>query len=171
MVLRRADKEQIVADLTHALREVPVAVVVAFRSLTVADTTAIRRALRRGGGRIRVVPKRLLRRVLTALSWPEVLAETEDAVAVVWSRDLLAPAKAVSGTMKTGQGTVFLGGMLEGRVLTGSDVERLAALPPAEVLQGQLVSVLAGPLRGFAGVLSGVLRALPAVLQAKASLG
>lgn len=167
MVLKRADKEQLVSDLAATLRGVPAAVVVSFRQFTMTDSASLRRALRPSGGRVRVVPKRLFRRLVENLGWPVALADTADSVAVAWGTDLLAPAKSVHAYVKTSEGARMLGGVLEGEVLDAAAVERLALLPPMQSLRGQLVGVLAGPMRGLSGTFSEVLRGLPAVLHAQ----
>lgn len=167
MTLTRPQKEQTVEDLTHALRGAPAVVVLSFRAFGMKEVTRIRRTLRPAGGRIRVVPKRLFRRVLEGLSWPVALSETDASIAVAWGTDLLAPAKAVHAFAKDAEGAQLLGGVLEGRILTGDEVAMLAQLPERPALYGQLVSVIAGPLRGLAGVCQAVLLGLPAVLRAR----
>lgn len=166
MVLKRADKEQLVNELTQSLREAPAAVVASFQALPMPESMSLRRALRAHGGHVRVVPKRLFALVASQLQWP-MPVETADSVLVAWSTDLLAPAKTLHEYVKAHEEARFLGGVLEGSALDGSAVERLALLPPAETLRAQLVSVLAGPLRGLLGVCHGVLRGLPGVLHAK----
>lgn len=179
MVLKRAEKATVVTELAGILRDVPAAVVVSFRALTMDESSTLRRTLRPGSGGIRVVPKRLFRRVLDELKWPASFAETEDSIAVAWTggpaklqrsggSDLLAPAKAVRQYAKAAESAQILGGIFEGRVLSGGDVEQLADLPPLEVVRGQFVGVLVAPLRGLLGVSHGLLRALPALLHAKA---
>ncbi|TSC71630.1 MAG: large subunit ribosomal protein L10 [Parcubacteria group bacterium Gr01-1014_38] len=179
MVLKRADKEQLVNELTQTLREAPAAVVASFRALPMQESMALRRSLRGRGGRARVVPKLLFDRVAKQLQWL-VSVETADSILVAWTEgpaklerrggtDLLAPAKAVHEYVSAHKDEAkFLGGVLEGAALDGAAVQRLAVLPPLETLRGQFVSVLLGPLRGFLGVCHGVLRGLPAVLHAKA---
>lgn len=170
-MLKRSDKEQLVAELANTLREAPAVAVASFQALTMADSTALRRSLRPGGGRVRVVPKRLFRRVAETLGWPASLAETTDSIGVAWGTDLLAPAKGLHGFVKGAKGAMILGGVLEGRVLTGTDVTTLAELPALESLRAQFVGLVAAPMRGLVGVMGGVLRGLPAVLQAKAAQG
>jgi len=168
MVLKRADKEQLVNDLTQTLREAPAAVVASFRALPMQESMSLRRSLRKSGGRARVVPKRLFHRVAEQLQWP-LSVEAADSILVAWSTDLLAPARVLHEYMSTHKDEArFLGGVLEGSALDGAAVERLAMLPPVETLRAQFVSVLARPLRGFLGVCHGVLRGLPAVLHAQA---
>jgi large subunit ribosomal protein L10 len=56
---------------------------------------------------------------------------------------------------------------MEGRALTGDDVENLAKLPPADVLRGQLVGALAAPMATVVGLFNAPLRDLVGVLQAR----
>lgn len=184
-MLKRADKERVVSELADILREALAVVVASFRALPVRESAALRRALRPSGGRVRVVPKRLFRRVAEILGWPAALAETSHSIAVAWTEgpakprpfgragsggaDLLAPAKHMREFVKGGTDAAFLGGVLEGAILNAAEVERLALLPSPDILRGQFVSALAGPLRGMLGVFTSVLRGVPAVLQAKAS--
>lgn len=170
MPLKRTEKQEIVDDLTAELKQVASVAVVSFRVLTMRDSAALRQSLRGAHGALQVVPKRLFARVVEALGWPGSLAETDDSVAVAWSSDLVAPAKSLHAYTKSTKGARLLGGVLVGEALDGPAVERLALLPPPEVLQQQLVSVLAGPLRGVLGVFASVLRGVPAILQAKAQL-
>lgn len=188
MVLKRSEKEQLVSDLAATLRGVPAAAIVSFKALTMTESAALRRALRPSGGRVRVVPKRLFRRLMEDLGWPAAFAETSDSLAVAWiedpaklhlpaealakagrsgGTDLFAPAKSLHAYVKASEGARLLGGVLHGEMLDAAAVEQLALLPPMDTLRAQLAGVLAGPLRGFAGVLQGVLRGLPGVLQAR----
>ena len=170
MVLKRSDKEGIVSELTERLRNARAAVMLDFTSFPMSASMAVRRTLRQSGGSVQVVPKRLFQRVAAQLGWPGDLAATRNSLAVAWSADLIAPAKCMQEYAKSAENARILGGVLEGQFLDGVAVERLAALPSQGVLRGQFVSVIAGPLRGLAGVLGSVLRGLPAVLQAKAQL-
>lgn len=179
MVLKRADKELLVSELTERLRSARAAVILDFASLPMGASMAVRRKLRQSGGSLQVVPKRLFLRVASQLGWPATLVEASGSLAVAWAEgpaklqrsggaDLIAPAKCVQEYVQSASGARILGGVLEGQVLDGARVERLATLPSLEVLHAQLAGVIAGPLRGLVGVLSGVLRGLPAALQVKA---
>ena len=59
------------------------------------------------------------------------------------------------------------GGALGTRLLKAEDVAALANLPGREVLLSQVLGGLQAPVSGFVGVLSGVLRTLLYVLQAR----
>jgi large subunit ribosomal protein L10 len=55
----------------------------------------------------------------------------------------------------------------EGVVMDEAQVKQLASLPSKEQLRGQLVGTIAAPLSGFVNVLSGNIRGLVNVLNAR----
>lgn len=167
LVLKRPEKEKLVTELADLLRAAPAVVVASFKALTMAESAKLRRTLRPAGGKVRVIPKRLFRRVAETLGWPAGFAETGDSIAVAWSADLLLPAKSVHTFVKATKDARFLGGILDGRPLAAAEVEQLALLPPLEQLRAQFVGLVAYPLRGIVGVFGSVLRGLPAVLHAR----
>src|SRR5579875_3730982 len=59
------------------------------------------------------------------------------------------------------------GGVLQGRPLTAAEVEQLAALPPTEVLQGQVLAAIVAPLTALAGLVAAPLQNLVGLLDAR----
>ena len=59
------------------------------------------------------------------------------------------------------------GGILEGKELTGADVDQLAKLPPVDVLRGQLVGAIVAPLTQLLGLVSAPLRDLHGLIDAR----
>lgn len=167
MALTRQQKEEQVQQVTQNVSEATAAVFIAFDGVSLADMTALRDSLHAAGCRLKVVPKRLLKRALEDAKVEFDPTTVEGQVAVAWGNDPVAPAKALHAFVKTQEERMrLLSGVLEGETLTFERVLSLAQLPSREQLVGQLVSVLAGPMRGFAGVLAGVPRASVYVLQA-----
>lgn len=167
MALPRAKKVELVADLARRVKEASATVIFSFRTLPVAESSSLRRELKKSGGRLQVVKKRLFRRVAELAGLPAAaFGDLEGSVAVAWSADAIAPAKVTHTFVRERSDAAFVGGILHGTFLTREEVERLALLPSQPELQGQLVRVLAGPLRGFAGVLAATLRGFPGVLRA-----
>lgn len=167
MSLSRSEKERLANDLTETLSKVKSAAAFSFKALTVSDSSSLRRELRKSGGKIQVVKKRVFQRVAENMGIKEDLTKKADSVAVAWSdSDMIAPAKVTFGFVREHEGAKLLAGLLEGAALSGQEVESLALLPGKDELRAKLVGVLAGPIRGFAGVLSGTLRSFPVVLNA-----
>jgi large subunit ribosomal protein L10 len=59
------------------------------------------------------------------------------------------------------------GGILEGKTLSGEEVDRLATLPPVDVLRGQLVGAVVAPLMQLLGLVSAPLRDVHGLIDAR----
>ncbi|HLD25598.1 MAG TPA: 50S ribosomal protein L10 [Candidatus Andersenbacteria bacterium] len=167
MPLTRQQKETSVKEVETSLSGATAVVFVAYDGLTMSDFNTLRTALHATGGSIRVVPKRLLKIALANVNLPfDPLAATGQ-VAVAWGSDTVAPAKAIHDFAKDhAENIQLLAGALEGELLTLEQVINLAKLPSRDQLLGQLLSVMVGPVRGLATVLSGAQRSLVQVLAA-----
>src|SRR6185503_7779165 len=81
--------------------------------------------------------------------------------------DPVAVAKVLNETARAHDVLVIRGGILDGAVVGDADIKRLATLPPAEVLQAQLVGAVAGPLTMIVGLFAAPLRDLVGVIDAR----
>ena len=167
MALSRSEKEKLATEIADKLKVAKGAAVFSFKKLTVADSAKLRRGLRQTGGRVQVIKKRVFRSAAQSIGITADFSTVEGSVAVTWSdQDMISPAKASFDFVKTHEGASLVAGILEGEAITREQVESLALLPGKDELRAKLVGTLIAPVRGFAGVLSGTLRGLPAALQA-----
>lgn len=167
MPLTRTQKEQAVQEVSDALPAATSVVFVGFSGLTVTDVNELRDKLYASGGRMRIVPKRLLKIALKNAHIDYDPSSHDGQMAVVWGTDVVTPAKIMYEFAKQKKDVMrLLAGALEGQTLTLEQVTSLAQLPSREQLLAQLVGVLAGPMRGLVSVMSGVPRSLVYVLQA-----
>jgi large subunit ribosomal protein L10 len=174
----KAAKAASVEMITRALAEAKGVAFVNFSGLTVKDAAVLRRQCRSAGVTYLVVKKTLLKLALersgVSAVDPAALGG-EIAVAFGMSDELVAP-KTLDEFAGTHPALRFVGGLVPSsvgwRFMSASEVAVLAKLPGRHELLGQLVGMVANPLRGLVGVLSGPLRgfvqALRAVEQAKA---
>lgn len=167
MPLTRKQKEDVIAEAQDAIGSANSMVMVAYNGLSVEESNELRNNLAELGGRIRVMPKRLLKIVFDNTGFDIDPIEMEGQIALAWADDPVAPAKVLNDFAKKNDGKVkLMAGSLEGNVLTMSEVQSLASLPTREQLLGQLVSVIAGPLQGTVRVLLGAQTNMVYVLQA-----
>src|SRR5688500_13428870 len=165
----KSEKERVVAELTDRLRDADNLLVADYRGLTMPQIDELRTELLQHGARFRVVKNTLTRRAAEAAGADGLLALLDGPTAIAFLEsdgDPVAVAKALSDIARTSRILALRGGILDGAAITAADVENLAKLPPADVLRGQLVGALAGPLQ-IVGLFAEPLRELVGVLNAR----
>jgi large subunit ribosomal protein L10 len=165
----RSDKEQLVTELTDRLRETDTLLVADYRGLTVTEIDDLRTQLLQHGAHFRVVKNTLTRRAAEAAGTDALVALLDGPTAIAFLEsdgDPVAVAKALSNVARTGRVLVIRGGILDGTAITADEIEELAKLPPADVLRGQLVGALTGPLQ-VVGLFAAPMRDFVGVLDAR----
>jgi len=159
-------KKATVAQLTTELAEGGAAIVADYRGLSVADLTAIRRNLRTQGIRYQVVKNRLARLAARDAGREELTDLLDGPTGLAMGgADEVALARAFLDAVRPYRTVAVRGGIIGTRRIDADSVTRLAALPPREVLLGQLAGGFASPLASLASVISAPLRNLGYALQ------
>jgi large subunit ribosomal protein L10 len=165
----KTEKEQIVADLAERLRASDTLILADYRGLSVSELDEVRTKLLEHGARFTVVKNTLTKRAAEAAGI-ETLVELLDgptAIAFVGEGDMVAVAKTLNETSKRTKVLEIKGGILQGTPMAASQVVELAALPPADVLQGQVLGAIVGPLNAIVGLFAAPLQDLVGLLDAR----
>jgi large subunit ribosomal protein L10 len=168
--MHKTEKEQVVAELTEKLRATDTLIVADYRGLTNKQLEKLRDTLTGHGARFVVVKNTLTRRAAEAAGVDGLLALLEGPTAIAFIEaggDPAAVAKALSNTATETKVLALRGGVLEGRALSGGDIEELAKLPPLDVLKGQVVGAIVAPLNQLAGLLNAPLQDLVGLIDAR----
>jgi len=168
--LLKRDKERIVAELAQELGSADTLIVADYRGLTNKQLESLRDRLLEHGARFRIVKNTLTRRAAEEAGAEALLVMLEGPTAIAFIEsggDPAAVAKALAATAKETNVLTMRGGLLEGMSLSGDEVDRLATLPPTDVLRGQLVGAIVAPLTQLLGLISAPLRDLQGVLDAR----
>ena len=168
--MKKSDKERVVSELAERLKTSPTLIVADYRGLTMPQIDALRGQLLEHGARFAVVKNTLTRRAAEAAGVELLLTMLEGPTAIAFLEsegDPVAVAKALSTAARETQVLVIRGGIMEGRAITGEDVQILAKLPPTDVLRAQVVGAIAGPMSMVVGLFNAPLRDLVGVLQAR----
>lgn len=172
MALTKAEKEQIVHDLSALLNESKLTVVANYQGITVKQLQDLRRQAKEGSTTVKVVKNRLM---IKALESSEQLKDVDTSklnsqlLYAFDTEDEVAPAQILAKFSKSTGSLQFVGAITsDGNFIEADDVKALASLPSKDQLRAQLVGTIAGPLSGFANVLSGNVRGVLNVLSARA---
>jgi large subunit ribosomal protein L10 len=166
----KADKERIVAELAKELGSAETLIVADYRGLTNKQLEALRDRLLEHGARFRIVKNTLTRRAAEEAGAEALLVMLEGPTAIAFIEsggDPAAVAKALATTAKETNVLTLRGGMLEGETLSGDEVDRLATLPPVDVLRGQLVGAIVAPVTQLLGLVSAPLHDLHGLIDAR----
>ena len=168
--MHKEDKERVVAELTEKLRTADTLIVADYRGLTMPQIDALRGQLIEQGARFSVVKNTLTRRAAEAAGADALLALLEGPSAIAFIEadgDAVAVAKALADSARETKVLEIRGGVMQGRVISGSDVEELAKLPPLEILRGQVIGAVIAPLNAIAGLINAPLQNLYGLIDAR----
>jgi large subunit ribosomal protein L10 len=168
--MQKEDKERVVTELTEKLRSSETMIVADYRGLTMPQIDALRSKLIENGARFTVVKNTLTRRAAEAAGADQLLALLEGPSAIAFVEadgDAVAVAKALADSARDTKVLEIRGGVMQGRVISGADVESLAKLPPLDVLRGQVIGAILAPLNAIAALVNAPLQNLYGLLDAR----
>ena len=163
--MARPEKVNAVAELKDNLQHNELAVATKYIGVTVAQVTDLRRKLREQGVTYKVYKNTLAKRALDELGFGEAAAFMDGPTAWAFCKDPVAGPKVLKDFAKDVHAVAMNGGILDGKIVNAAQLEALAALPPRDVLLGQVVGTIAAPLRNLVGALSALPRNLVNVLD------
>ena len=165
----RKDKEQVVAELAERLRASDTLILADYRGLSVGELDDVRTQILAHGARFSVVKNTLTKRAAeeAGLETLTALLDGPTAIAFVGDGDMVAVAKTLNDTAKKTKILSIKGGILQGAPLAADQVVELASLPPADVLQGQVLGAIVGPLTSIVGLFAAPLQDFVGLIDAR----
>jgi len=164
------DKERVVDELTAKLQSAETLFVADYRGLTMPQIDALRGKLIEHGAKLTVVKNTLTRRAAEAAGADALLTLLEGPSAIAFIEadgDMVAVAKALADSAKDTKVLEIRGGVMQGRTISAADVDELAKLPPFDVLRGQVLGAIIGPLQSLLGLVSAPLQNLVGLIDAR----
>jgi large subunit ribosomal protein L10 len=168
--VHKEDKERVVAELTEKLRVSETLIVADYRGLTMPQIDGLRAQLIEHGARLNVVKNTLTRRAAEAAGADALLALLEGPSAIAFIEaegDIVAVAKALAASARDTKVLEIRGGVMQGRMISASDVEELSKLPAFDVLRGQVLAAIIAPLTGLVALLNTPLQDLFGLIDAR----
>jgi large subunit ribosomal protein L10 len=164
----RPEKTSIVSDLSEKLKRSPFVLVTDYQRMKVGDFGELRNRLAPAGAEVHVVKNNFLKRAMTDSGFPDMSDKLIGQTAVVTGENDLAPVAKIFKTFAAEFKIAALKiGFVDRTVLSVTELETLADLPPREVLQAQLLGLLLSPATRLVRLLNEPASALARLLKAK----
>lgn len=136
----KENKAAVVADLKERLQDSQLAILIDYQGLTVSEITNLRQRLRPLGGSCKIAKNTFVRIAVEGdENWQPMQEFLKGQTALLLVKDEFGAAiKAYKSFQKETKKTELIGGVLEGRALTQSQVDALGDLPSKEQLMAQI---------------------------------
>ena len=148
----KAGKTAALETLKGVFDESGAVIVTHYTGLTVAEMTKLRGMLRKDGAQLKVVKNRLAKIALDGKGGDAAQALFQGPVAIAYSPDPVAAAKAADEFAKDNSKLVIIAAVMGEEVLDAKGVESLAKLPSLDQLRGKLIGLIQAPATKVAGV-------------------
>jgi large subunit ribosomal protein L10 len=171
MALTKTKKDEVVKEVNDLLSSSKLTVAAKYSGTTVKAMQALRREAKDNGTVVKVIKNRL---VIKALKSNDIYKNADssqltDMLVYAFNPiDEVAPAQILASFAKQNPSIQFVGAFTaDGQFIGATDVKALADLPSKDQLRAILVGTIAAPLSGFVNVLTGNVRGVLNVLNAR----
>ncbi len=141
----RAQKAELVAELSQTFNEVSVVIVTRNLGLTVAQSTALRVKAREAGAQYRVSKNKLAKIAIKDTDYASLDDMLTGPVGLATSTDPVAAAKIAVEFAKTTDKFEIVGGAMGSTVLDVNGVKALAELPSLDELRAKIIGLVNAP--------------------------
>jgi large subunit ribosomal protein L10 len=158
---KRSEKQQDLDQLKTELAKVSTVILSTFQGISVANDTKLRRAVQAVGGKYKVVKNTLAERAGAGTAAEGLLKNLTGTNSIAYTQtDAVALAKALTKIAKDVPAFQFKAGVVEGRVISISEIQQLANLPSKEELISKVMFLLSAPAQRIASALNALPRNL-----------
>jgi large subunit ribosomal protein L10 len=164
--MNRDQKAAVVAEIVGQIKSAEAVFAVDYRGISVAQAAELRERLRDSGTKFRVVKNSLTERAADEAGTEALKAMLQGPTALAFvSGDAALAAKALNDAARAMHALEFKGGLMDRTTLSADDVRAIARLPARDVLNAQLVGVIASPITGLVRTLNALIAGLAIQLQ------
>jgi large subunit ribosomal protein L10 len=159
--MNREQKAAVIEEITAQIQESEAVFAVDYRGISVVQAAELRGKLRDADATLRVVKNTLTERAADSAGAEALKPLLQGPTALTFVRgDSAGAAKAVADFARATNLLPFKGGLMNGQPLTPEQVVAIARLPSRDVLNAQLVNIVASPLTGLVTSLSNLISGL-----------
>ena len=158
---KKSEKQKDLDNLKTQLGKVSTVILTTFQGITVEEDTKLRRAVQAAGGKYEVVKNTLAELAGAGTPAEGVLKNLKGTHSIAYTEtDPIALAKALTKIAKDVPAFQFKSGVVEGRVISISEIKQLADMPSKEELISKIMFLLNAPAQRIATALNALPRNL-----------
>ncbi len=159
-------RAQLLTRIKEELEKNNATFVLSYSAVSSSRMDDLRKTLRDVGAQVYVSKNRIAQLALKENSRQQLAEKVDGQTAFVWSNeDSISVSKALVQFVEKCEGVKIRGGWLDGRILDRDQIKQLSDLPAKEVLQAQLLALIASPISRLAGALNAKSRDLLSILK------
>lgn len=164
----RSEKKAFVAELEEIYKVSNSVIVTHYHGLTVSELTKLRKVLGENGAGFKIVKNTLSKIAASNVKMTYDPGLFSGPTAIAYSEDPVAAAKGVMEFAKANDNLKVIGGIVNDKILSVSEIQHLSKLPSLDQLRGKLVGILQAPAANLARVIQAPAGSLARVIRAYA---
>jgi large subunit ribosomal protein L10 len=164
--MTKDEKEKLAEALRAELARAQGVLLSGFEGITVAQDTDLRTRLAKAGAKYRVVKNSTIERAAQGTAVEPMAKKLRGTTSLAYTdSDAVGLARIITAYAKENPLLIFKTGIVEGRVISMTDLHVLASLPSREMLLSKVLFLINSPAQRTASTLAGVARNLAYVIQ------
>jgi len=155
----RQEKQYLLDEVEGQLEQYGSFVIMQYSGFTANAVHQFRRDIAKLGGNVEVMRKRILLKAAEAKGHKLALADLPGHIGLVFSgNDFIETTKLVfKYRQETDKAINVLGGVFEGKLYSGQEVEKLSKLPSKDVMRAEFLATLEAPMSQTLAVMEALL--------------
>lgn len=155
----RQEKQYLLDEVEGQLNQYGSFVIMQYSGFTANAAHQFRRDIAKIGGNVEVMRKRILLKAAEAKGHKLALTDLPGHIGLVYAGpDFIETAKLVyKYRQETDKAINVLGGVYEGKLYSGVDVEKLSKLPSKDAMRAEFLSILEAPMSQTLAVMEALL--------------
>ena len=169
--MKKQFKSDIISNLTKNFKEASSISLVDFTGMNIVTQQDLKKKLKEGKGKMIVAKNTLIKRALDEAKLPKELTDkailSGQTAVVIGTEDSVSPIQTLGKFASENESLKFKAGILEGLFQNKESMIAISKLPSKEVLNGQVVGSIAGPMYALISNLQANVQELIGTLSAK----
>jgi large subunit ribosomal protein L10 len=167
----KQDKHNLVEKLTSDFKEAKSISLIDFNGLNIVAQQELKKRLKEVKSRMVVAKNTLIKIAFTSAKMPKEITEGDNLIGqtavVMATDDPVSPIQTIGKFATENESLKFKAGILDGNFQDKDAMLAISKLPSKDVLNGQVVGAIAGPMYGLINNLEGKIQEFMSILDAK----